>query len=236
MTERPSIWLRPARSVKGPVPGFDRRDLAEAGVSLADEHGLGAVTMRAVAGILDTSSASLYRYVATRDELLELMVDHTLGEVAPATAEAAPWAERLLDLARSLREVCLRHPWLLDAGITGRDVGPSAVTNLESGLAALAEHPASTKTKLEAIGVLNSTVVSLCRFEVDQKSVGGDVDRWRREQADHLARMIDPSRHPHLVAAFRESDSDPERESGELLFDRIVTRVLAGLLPPEDYS
>ena len=47
---------------------------------LADARGLGAVTMRSVAAAIGTAPASLYRYVATREELVELMADQVYGE------------------------------------------------------------------------------------------------------------------------------------------------------------
>src|SRR6201986_168632 len=80
MNNAPSIWLRPERSARGPVPEHSRAEIAQAAVALADEGGLAAVTMRSVAAAIGTGPASLYRYVATRDEILELMIDEAGGE------------------------------------------------------------------------------------------------------------------------------------------------------------
>ena len=76
----PSIWTRPERSARGPSPEHSRAEIASAGITLADASGLGAVTMRSVAAAIGTAPASLYRYVATRDELVELMADQVYGE------------------------------------------------------------------------------------------------------------------------------------------------------------
>ena len=56
------------------------RILAEA-LDLVDREGLDALTVRALAARFDTSSATLYRHVDSRDELLVLLVDHVLGEI-----------------------------------------------------------------------------------------------------------------------------------------------------------
>jgi AcrR family transcriptional regulator len=77
-----SIWTRPERSARGPAPEHSRAEIASAGVALADGSGLGAVTMRSVAAAIGTGPASLYRYVANRGELLELMADQAQGELA----------------------------------------------------------------------------------------------------------------------------------------------------------
>ena len=76
-----SIWTRPERSARGPVPEHSRAEIASAGVALADAAGLGAVTMRSVAAAIGTGPASLYRYLANRAELLELMADQARGEL-----------------------------------------------------------------------------------------------------------------------------------------------------------
>ena len=39
--------------------------------------------MRAVAAALDTSAGSLYRYLSSRDDLLDLMTDRVVGELRP---------------------------------------------------------------------------------------------------------------------------------------------------------
>ena len=75
-----SIWLRPERSARGPVPEHSRAEIARAAMTLADQGGLAAVTMRSVAAAIGTGPASLYRYVGTRDEILELMADEAAGE------------------------------------------------------------------------------------------------------------------------------------------------------------
>src|SRR5215470_1669238 len=80
----PSIWTRPERSARGPSPEHSRAEIASAGVTLADASGLGAVTMRSAAAAIGTAPASLYRYVATRDELVELMADQVYGEFSYA--------------------------------------------------------------------------------------------------------------------------------------------------------
>ena len=109
----PSIWTRPERSARGPSPCRSRAELASAGIRLADARGLGAVTMRSAAAAIGTAPASLYRYVATRDELVELMADQVYGEFSYQPPSGQPVAD-LLGIARQARAVYHRHPWLLE--------------------------------------------------------------------------------------------------------------------------
>ena len=76
-----TIWNRPDRGSRGPQPEHSRAQIAGAAVLLADAGGLSAVSMRAVAGALKTTAGSLYRYLSSRDELLELMADAVLAEL-----------------------------------------------------------------------------------------------------------------------------------------------------------
>ncbi|QMU74369.1 TetR/AcrR family transcriptional regulator [Streptacidiphilus sp. P02-A3a] len=223
------MWLRPERSGRGPAPGFDRDRLAAAGVALADRDGLAAVTMRAVAQALGAGPASLYRYVATREELLELMIDQAVGEIRCPAPGGGGRPDDLLALARQKRELYLRHPWLLDATATRSPLGPHALAQLEYALAALAGLPVSARTKLEALAMLDAVVAALSRTEVTQRRAGRTLPQWQQAQQEYLARALGSGRHPHLAAAL-DGGTGAARESAELLFDRLVTRVLAGLL------
>ena len=66
------------RPAKAPL---SREAVVDAGLSVLRRAGLDAVTMRAVAAELDTGAASLYVYVANRDELLNQMFDAVASEV-----------------------------------------------------------------------------------------------------------------------------------------------------------
>jgi AcrR family transcriptional regulator len=233
-TPAQSIWLRPERSGRGPAPAFDRERLAAVGVALADTDGLGAVTMRAVARELGAGPASLYRYVATREELLELMIDQAVGELPCPEPDPAPGPVRLLAFARQNRELYLRHPWLLDATATRSPLGPHTLTRLEYALALLAEVPVGPGTKLEALAVLNAVVAALSRAELGQAQAGRTLPQWQLAQQEYLGRAVDPDRHPHLAAALigvaGGAGALTGQESAGPLFDRVVTRVLTGLL------
>src|SRR5690242_6048756 len=95
-TEHTSIWLRPERGSRGRAPEHTRDGIAAAAVRLADSDGLGAVTMRSVAEALGGGSASLYRYVESRDELVALMVDQVNAEIDYGVLDGADWLADLL--------------------------------------------------------------------------------------------------------------------------------------------
>src|SRR3954447_11277804 len=115
-----------ARSAKGPQPLRSRAEIAAAAVTLADAQGLDAVTMRRLGARLGTAGASLYRYVASRDELLDLMVDDVLAGLAVPSATGR-WRDDVVALASSVREVHRRHRWLADVRQGSSSPGPNTV-------------------------------------------------------------------------------------------------------------
>lgn len=134
-----SIWLyRP----KPAGPGLSREALVRAAVALLDAEGLERVSMRRVAGELGVTVGALYWYVATKDELLELVLDAVLGEArAPEVPEE--WRAALATHAERMRRVLLRHPWALPLLSRLPNIGPNAVALAEAalGIAARAGFP-----------------------------------------------------------------------------------------------
>src|SRR5580693_7893199 len=75
-----SIWMRPQRSAVGRPAQWSRAGITKVALQVADADGLEAVSMRRVAAELGTGAASLYRYVETREDLLDLMTDAISAE------------------------------------------------------------------------------------------------------------------------------------------------------------
>jgi AcrR family transcriptional regulator len=226
-----SIWTRPERSARGPSPEHSRAEIASAGVTLADASGLGAVTMRSVAAAIGTAPASLYRYLATRDELVELMADQVYGELSCDEPGSGRPVADLLRLAQQSRAVYHRHPWLLDIPAAGNLPGPNAVAFMEQALAALAGADLTGPAKLETIGLFSGAVRLFAQTEIDQRRAGQDITRWQGSLAGYLLRIAAAGQHPHLAAALADQPADSPAQH-EPLFDRAMTRILTGLLPP----
>ena len=234
-----SIWLRPERSARGPVPEHSRAEIARAAVTLADQGGLAAVTMRSVAAAIGTGPASLYRYVSTRDEILELMADEAAGEYRfspPPPGETA--LSGLLQLARQARLIYQRHPWLLDLPAVGGLPGPNAIAYTEQVLAILDTTELTSRARLETVGIFTGLVRLLARTEADQQRAGQQLADWQDALAGYLVAAVAGGRYPHLAAALTGQANEttapgpasgPARTNDDL-FDRALTRILPGLL------
>lgn len=225
-----SVWLRPARSGRGPAPGHSAEEIARAAVAIADAKGLVAVTMRAVATAIGTAPASLYRYVDTRDELLELMADQVAGEHSLGEPLSGQPVTDLLALGHQALALYRRHPWLLDIPPTIGVPGPNALAYMERVLAILSGTSLSVQAKFELIGLFTGAVRSFAQTEADQRRVGQDTAQWQASVASYLVQVAADERHPHLAAALAEHPAAEDPAAEEPLFDRVLTRILTGLL------
>ncbi|MGA5554694.1 TetR/AcrR family transcriptional regulator [Streptomyces lavendulocolor] len=112
---RTSVWLegKSPRARKAEQPsGLDREKITEAAVRLLDTEGLARFSMRKLAAGLNVTAMSVYWYVDTKDDLLELALDRVVGELPlPAPASGADWRDRLRELAASYRALFVTHPW-----------------------------------------------------------------------------------------------------------------------------
>ncbi|WP_406085602.1 TetR/AcrR family transcriptional regulator [Streptomyces virginiae] len=139
---RTSVWLAarpaaPARRRSEAPSGLDRERITAATVRLLDADGLARFSMRRLAAGLGVTAMSLYWYVDTKQDLLELALDSALGELElpPETAEGtestaesgdAGWPGRLKALARGYRRVLADHPWLAPLTAAYPNIGPHA--------------------------------------------------------------------------------------------------------------
>ncbi|MFE7705486.1 TetR/AcrR family transcriptional regulator [Streptomyces sp. NPDC057486] len=124
---RTSVWLdqrAPSRTRKSDQPaGLDRERITAASVRLLDAEGLAKFSMRRLAAELDVTAMSLYWYVDTKDDLLELALDSVYSEIAPPREEAH-WHDRLRELATTYRELLVRHVWVSPLAGHFLNIGP----------------------------------------------------------------------------------------------------------------
>ncbi|WP_200421746.1 TetR/AcrR family transcriptional regulator [Streptomyces sp. Y2F8-2] len=130
--QRTSVWLegkaRRGGRGGGQPSGLDRERITEAAVRLLDAEGLARFSMRRLAAELDVTAMSVYWYVDTKDDLLELALDAAFGEVRlPSGDTGEDWRDQLRDLAAEYRALLVRHPWLSPLAGTFLNIGPNAV-------------------------------------------------------------------------------------------------------------
>jgi AcrR family transcriptional regulator len=214
----PVIWLRPERASGGRPAERSRAEITVVAVRLADEEGLEAVSMRRVAGLLGTGAASLYRYVATRDDLLDLMIDSAATEYR-LVAPSGDWRTDLLALARQARDIMRRHRWLPALVIDRPALGPHGADLLEYVLEILDGHPARPARKMAAFAILSG----LTALFVQSEAAAADAAR----HGAYLGHVAAAGHHPRIAALLAATPTEPQSSDP---FAAVVIGALAAVL------
>lgn len=197
-----SVWERAEPSAR-PTPSLLSRDMiVRAAMTVADRENLEAVSVRRIAAELNSGPMRLYRYLSSKEELLDLMIDAAYGEMVAAGTIDGDWRAVLETVAERLRAACRDHRWLADL-IGGRPhLGPNALTFLEHAYAALRKEPrfGDINLAMEAMGILNAYLVGAIRGE--RGRMAGDLSDadWRDRWWPYLERQIRTGRFPELAA------------------------------------
>jgi len=184
-----------------------RRRILDAALATADERGLAGVTMRTVAQRVGVSAMALYPHVASKEALLDGMVDVLLAELLPLLDSLPPdagWWTRLVTLARGFRRLAADHPSAFSLLLSRPSVTSEAVRATDTVYRALLEAgvPDADAPRVERL--ISTFVIGFAASEVNGRFSGGTLTpRARRAQlapaevpghhrlAEHLDRPVD---------------------------------------------
>jgi AcrR family transcriptional regulator len=105
---------------------LNRERILLAAVELADREGLESLSMRNVAQDLDVVPMALYRHVASKDEMLDGMVDRVVAEIDPPQTDI-DWKQAMRRRILSARRMLQRHPWAARVMESRTDPTPAVI-------------------------------------------------------------------------------------------------------------
>ncbi|MER7794560.1 TetR/AcrR family transcriptional regulator [Streptomyces sp. NPDC097640] len=142
---RTSIWLSerkaPKRRAEQQPSGLDHVKIVAATVRLLDAEGLAGFSMRRLAAELEVTAMSVYWYVETKDQLLELALDTAMGEMSLPAGSLGPvegyehleppqerdWRDQLRQIASEYRRLLVAHSWVPPLLGEYMNIGPNAM-------------------------------------------------------------------------------------------------------------
>jgi AcrR family transcriptional regulator len=119
-------WKAARRGRPGRTP-LTREAIVDAALRVVDREGADGLSMRRVAEELGTGPASLYWHVASKDELINLLVDRVASEIEMPEPDPVRWQEQLKDWMIQARRVFQRHPGVAVFTLGRIPVGPNLV-------------------------------------------------------------------------------------------------------------
>jgi AcrR family transcriptional regulator len=195
-------------------PALSRDDIVAAAIGIADRFGAEAVSMRRIAQVLQAGAMSLYWHLASKEHLLELMLDAINGEVE-VPEPAAGWRTDLRALACSMRQVMLAHPWVVDFFNSRPPLGPKTLTLLDRMLALLDDLDVEPAIASMVLQTVNTYVTGAVMREFQEL-------RTQREQAEFVSDDAD---------FFAKLEDWKNRLAGSGKFDRFVQLLADGVDP-----
>jgi AcrR family transcriptional regulator len=231
-SSRQVIWDRPERAARGPAPSLSREEITTAALTLADTQGIEAVSMRALAAELGVGAASLYRYVARKDELIDLMVDAVIGTDLQFEVRG-DWREDLRSFAHGLRAMIMRHPWMAvpSAGLSG--LGPNTARLYEHVLSAIDDLGLEIDEMLVMVETLDAFVRGRALEELSEQDAirrsGLGQEQWMQTQIPYIESLVQSGRYPLLTRVVLDARAPRDPDRLKHGFDQGLERVLDGL-------
>lgn len=199
-------------------PLLSRDRIVAAALALVDAEGLDAVSTRRLATELGVSGPALYNHFATKDELIDAVVDSVLGEVDIDVLREPPagpgaWRQPVAAWARSYRAALAAHPNVVPALAPGPARRPNALRMADAvfGLLIATGWPRAQATR---IGVL-------MRYFVTGSALGSFAGGFPDDA------KLYAGAYPHLDQAHLLADA--QREINEAAFETGLTALLDGL-------
>jgi AcrR family transcriptional regulator len=195
------LWgVGPTPKSRGPRQGLTVERIVRAGTEIADAEGLAAVSMRRVAERLGVGTMSLYTYVPSKAELVDVMFDRAVGSV-PRQEVAGGWRERLTAIAWADWDLYQRHPWLLQVMAMSRPpLGPGGIAAYDHALRAV-DGIGLTELEMDSVVSMVSVYVqgsarAAAEAATSLSDTGMTDAEWWETYAPLLERVFDAEKYP----------------------------------------
>ena len=237
----PVVWLSPE-----PEDGrrLTRAAVVRAAVAVADEAGTAGLTMTAVAGRLgEYSPMALYRYVDSKDGLVDLMLDHVVAEIPLPDPAAGDWRAELRRVALDSWAMARRHVWYAQLVHTRPPLGPNLLRRTEALLGTLSATGLDLPEALSYVQLLDRHVYAAALADAEEQAMlrtyGVDDDSEFAAAVRDLRETV-AARHP-LLGRWMAAPTGPTPEEQltrglDFLLDgiagRVAGRVAAGTSRP----
>jgi AcrR family transcriptional regulator len=140
-----------------PRPPLTTDRVLQAAVDLADQEGLGALTMRRLGAELGVEAMSLYKHVANKEAILDGVVELIVGQIEIPSQETH-WKQAMRRRAVSARGVLAAHSWAIGLLETRGSMGPATMRYLDAILGNLRSAGFSIQDAVHAFWLLDSYV------------------------------------------------------------------------------
>jgi AcrR family transcriptional regulator len=209
----------------GPRVPLSRERVLRAAMNLADEGGIGSVTMRRLADELGAEAMSLYYHVASKEDVLDGMADAVAREINQAVGRvdvpsgAASWKTAMRRRILAARQVLLRHPWAPGLFETRTTTSPAIIQHFDALVGLMRDGGFSYDLAHHALHALGSRALGFSQelFDPGDGAGPGDATAAPADMAGlfpHLAAMLTEIAHDDPGSTLGWCDDQTEFEFG----------------------
>jgi AcrR family transcriptional regulator len=164
-------------------------------VAVADAGGIGSLTIRSLARELGVKPMSVYHYVASKDEILDGIIDLVFSEIDLPAADG-DWRSEMRQRATSARHVLRRHPWAIGLLESRATPGPANLRHHDAMIGTLRRAGFSVEMTAHAYALLDSYVYGFALQEAALPFAGPDTVT---DIAEPIMRQFAAGQYPHFV-------------------------------------
>src|SRR6267143_5007174 len=199
---------KPAAEPRSPL---NRERVLRAAVALADDSGIGSLSMRKLGDALGVEAMSLYNHVANKGDLLDGMVDFVFSEI-DLPAAGADWKTSMRQRAISARQALARHPWAIGLMESRTSPGPATLRHHDAVIGSLRQGGFSIEMAAHAYSVLDSYIYG---FALQEASLPFDTAEETVDLAQMIFKQLPPDEYPHLTELTVEHVLQPGYDYGD---------------------
>lgn len=191
-----------------PRAPLSRERVLRAAVTLADEGGIEALSMRKLAEELGVKAMSLYNHVANKDDVLDGIVDAVTSEI-DVPSDGADWKTDVRAIATSAHETLLRHPWASDLWVRQKP-GPARLRYGDSLLGCFRDAGFSKDLTYHAYHIIESYIMG---YTVQVLSFRGVDTQQFDDIAASFLRGEFAAEYPHFTEHVRQHvEPEPDHD------------------------
>jgi AcrR family transcriptional regulator len=198
-----------------------------AAVAVADEGGIGSLTIRSLAQELGVKPMSVYHHVANKEEILDGIVDIVFSEIELPSV-GGDWRSEMRRRANSARAVLRRHAWAIGLLETRTSPGPATLRHHDAVLGTLRGAGFSVKMTAHAYALIDSYVYG---FALQESALPFEGPETVAEVAEPMMEQFSTGEYPHLVEMATEYFLQPGYDFGDefgfgldLILDALAAR------------
>ncbi|RSO09713.1 TetR family transcriptional regulator [Streptomyces sp. WAC 06783] len=165
-------------------------------------EGYEALTMRRLAGALDTGPASLYAHVVNKSDLDELLIGRLCAELVLPEPDPAAWQEQIRGVCAQLRDQYLKYPGISRAALAMAPTDRETLRVGEGLLAVLLAGGIAPQAAAWAVDALLLYVAAYClEVSIARRRAAHDDDAWvlDRDELQRRLTALPAATFPHTI-------------------------------------